>query len=90
MSLQLTMSHHPQIKITDVHIRYEDEEACPGLPFAVGVTVESISAQTTNDQWVSGRADGIKASHTLCVVMASRPYSVCDDGIKAMYSACVW
>ena len=50
MSLQLTMSHHPQIKITDVHIRYEDEEACPGLPFAVGVTVESISAQTTNDQ----------------------------------------
>ena len=88
MSLQLTMSHHPQIKITDVHIRYEDEEACPGVPFAVGMTVESISAQTTNDQWVSGRADGIKA--ILCVVMASRPYSVCDDGIKAMYSACVW
>ena len=60
MSLQLTMSHHPQIKITDVHIRYEEKEACPGLPFAVGVTVESISAQTTNDQWVSGRADGVK------------------------------
>ena len=66
MSLQLTMSHHPQIKITDVHIRYEDEEACPGLPFAVGVTVESISAQTTNDQWVSGSADGIKA--ILCML----------------------
>ena len=86
MSLQFTMSDHPQIKITDVHIRYEDEEACPGLPFAVGVTVESISAQTTNDQWVSGRADDIKP--VLCVVMASRPYSVRGDGIKAVL--CVW
>ncbi len=80
MSLQLTMSHHPQIKITDVHIRYEDEEACPSLPFAVGVTVESISAQTTNDQWVSRRADGVKVI-LLCVGMASRPciLYVCGD-----------
>ena len=52
----------------------------------MGVTVESISAQTTNDQWVSGRADGIKA--ILCVVKTSSLYSVCDDGIKAIL--CVW
>ena len=45
-----------QIVVNNVHFRYEDSEACPSSPFAVGVTVENISAQTTNDQWVSTEA----------------------------------
>ena len=39
-------------------MRYEDSEACPSSPFAVGITVENISAQTTNDSWVSCRLGG--------------------------------
>ena len=42
-----------QIVMNDIHIRYEDSLTIPGRVFAVGMTMESLSAQSTDDQWVS-------------------------------------
>ena len=38
--------------MNDIHIRYEDSLTIPGHVFAVGMTMESLSAQSTDDQWV--------------------------------------
>lgn len=39
--------------MNDIHIRYEDSLTIPGHVFAVGMTMESLSAQSTDDQWVN-------------------------------------
>ena len=41
-----------QVIVNDVHIRYEDRDAVPGRPFSVGVLLENISAQSTDENWV--------------------------------------
>ena len=38
--------------INNVHIRYEDSEADPSRPFSVGVVIDNISAQSTDENWV--------------------------------------
>ena len=38
--------------MNDIHIRYEDPLTIPGHVFAVGMTMESLSARSTDDQWV--------------------------------------
>jgi len=39
--------------MNDIHIRYEDSTTLPGHSFAVGMTMDSLSTQSTDDQWVS-------------------------------------
>lgn len=41
-----------QIKISDIHIRYEDSVSNPGNPFAVGVTLSHLTVVSTNAEWV--------------------------------------
>jgi hypothetical protein len=41
-----------QLKIKDVHIRYEDDITIPGQLFALGVTVDSLTAQSCDDKWM--------------------------------------
>ncbi|XP_067014210.2 intermembrane lipid transfer protein Vps13 [Anabrus simplex] len=43
-----------QVKIRDIHIRYEDELACPERPFSIGITLHNLSVQTTNQNWKEG------------------------------------
>ena len=38
--------------INDVHVRYEDAEADPSRPFTVGVVIDNVSAQSTDEDWV--------------------------------------
>jgi vacuolar protein sorting-associated protein 13A/C len=40
-----------QVSIKNVHIRYEDSIAAPGHPFAIGLTVQEISAVSTDADW---------------------------------------
>jgi hypothetical protein len=40
-----------QIKINDIHIRYEDNTTT-GVPFAFGVTLSNLSVHTTNENWI--------------------------------------
>jgi vacuolar protein sorting-associated protein 13D len=41
-----------QLKIKDVHICYEDDVTVPGQAFALGITVESLTAQSCDDKWM--------------------------------------
>ena len=43
-----------QVIVNDVHIRYEDPEADPAHPLTVGVLLENLSTQSTDEFWVSG------------------------------------
>lgn len=40
-----------QIKISDIHIRYEDNIST-STPFAFGITLSNLSVHTTNENWV--------------------------------------
>ncbi|XP_065320844.1 intermembrane lipid transfer protein VPS13A-like isoform X3 [Gordionus sp. m RMFG-2023] len=40
-----------QIKITGIHLRYEDTFSNPEKPFAFGVTLNYLSFDTTNEDW---------------------------------------
>ncbi|GLH07616.1 Vacuolar protein sorting-associated protein 13D [Gryllus bimaculatus] len=41
-----------QLKIKDVHMRFEDDETTPGQAFALGVMIESLTAQSCDDKWM--------------------------------------
>ena len=41
-----------KVIVNDVHIRYEDAEADPAHPFSVGLLLENLSAQSTDEYWV--------------------------------------
>ncbi|XP_066503943.1 intermembrane lipid transfer protein VPS13C isoform X2 [Hoplias malabaricus] len=40
-----------QIKITSIHIRYEDDVTDPERPLSMGVTLSELSLQTTDENW---------------------------------------
>ena len=44
-----------QIIVNDIHIRYEDSDADPAHPIAVGIMLENISVQSTDENWVRRR-----------------------------------
>ncbi len=46
-----TIVENLQIEIRDVHIRYEDDISFPARPFSCGFFVESLSAQTCDENW---------------------------------------
>ncbi|KAI7863658.1 hypothetical protein BDF14DRAFT_1733660 [Spinellus fusiger] len=41
-----------QFSITNIHIRYEDAVSVPGHRFAAGITLNELSAISTDDQWI--------------------------------------
>lgn len=43
-----------QVKITNIHIRYEDKVTNPGNPFAFGVSLSNLSVETSNEDWKVG------------------------------------
>ncbi|XP_023998186.2 intermembrane lipid transfer protein VPS13A-like, partial [Salvelinus sp. IW2-2015] len=40
-----------QVKITSIHIRYEDDILDPQQPVSMGVTLAELSLQTTDENW---------------------------------------
>lgn len=43
-----------QLKIKDVHIRFEDTLTIPNNRFAYGLTIDSLTAQSCDANWVAG------------------------------------
>ncbi|KAK2147039.1 hypothetical protein LSH36_573g06025, partial [Paralvinella palmiformis] len=46
-----TIMNNIQISIQRIHIRYEDRVTNPDHPFACGIMLKLITAETTNSQW---------------------------------------
>ncbi|XP_041917347.1 vacuolar protein sorting-associated protein 13C isoform X2 [Alosa sapidissima] len=40
-----------QVKVTSIHIRYEDNVSNPQKPLSIGVTLAELSLQTTDENW---------------------------------------
>ncbi|XP_072574266.1 intermembrane lipid transfer protein VPS13C isoform X2 [Paramormyrops kingsleyae] len=40
-----------QVKITSIHIRYEDDVSDPERPLSMGITLAELSLQTTDENW---------------------------------------
>src|SRR6195952_309626 len=40
-----------QIRVKNIHVRYEDSISAPGHPFALGLTLEEFSAISTDGEW---------------------------------------
>lgn len=40
-----------KISVKNIHFRYEDKITSPDAPFAVGFTLQNLSAETTNELW---------------------------------------
>ncbi|KAJ7382631.1 hypothetical protein OS493_033687 [Desmophyllum pertusum] len=50
-SFSTTIVENLQLVISDVHFRYEDATTKESLPFAFGITIGKLSAQSTNENW---------------------------------------
>ncbi|XP_041355806.1 vacuolar protein sorting-associated protein 13A-like isoform X2 [Gigantopelta aegis] len=40
-----------QIKVNNIHVRYEDRHTNPKRPFAIGITLHELLFQTTDEKW---------------------------------------
>jgi vacuolar protein sorting-associated protein 13A/C len=50
-SLVTAIVDNVQVSIKNIHIRYEDSISDPGHPFALGITLESFDAVSTDENW---------------------------------------
>lgn len=66
-----------QIKISDIHIRYEDTTTT-GQPFAFGVTLSDLTVHTTDENWV----------HTLVTDSVTKVYKMAQLEMLAVYLNC--
>ncbi|KAK3881484.1 hypothetical protein Pcinc_014068 [Petrolisthes cinctipes] len=48
-----------QLKIRDVHLRYEDDRCLPGQVFSCGLTVDSLALQSTDEHWTPRFVSGV-------------------------------
>ena len=42
-----------EVKLTNLHIRYEDQDSIPGSNLSCGITIESMSLATTDENWLA-------------------------------------
>ncbi|XP_032873462.1 vacuolar protein sorting-associated protein 13A isoform X1 [Amblyraja radiata] len=40
-----------QVKITNIHIRYEDDITNPNIPLSFGISLQNLSLETTDEKW---------------------------------------
>ncbi|KXS98876.1 hypothetical protein AC578_10852 [Pseudocercospora eumusae] len=50
-ALTTTIIDNVQIQVKNVHVRYEDALSAPGHPFAAGLTLQELSAVSTDENW---------------------------------------
>ncbi|KAM3417144.1 hypothetical protein BST61_g8719 [Cercospora zeina] len=50
-ALTTTIVDNVQIQVKNVHVRYEDALSDPGHPFAAGMTLQELSAVSTDEHW---------------------------------------
>ncbi|XP_050302982.1 intermembrane lipid transfer protein Vps13D isoform X2 [Anthonomus grandis grandis] len=53
-----------QLKIKNVHIRYEDSFSVPGQTVAFGITIDSLTAQSCDSNWTPGQTQSSQGTHS--------------------------
>lgn len=74
------------VSVSDIHIRYEDDESIPGRCFSAGVTLDSIKLQSADSNWVSGFVSSISdviykslSLNNLAVYVNPMDELICDE-----------
>lgn len=60
-SLTTKIIDNLQITIRNIHIRYEDEDAFSKYPYAVGATLNELSAVSTDGEWIPSFIEGVSS-----------------------------
>ncbi|OAD68026.1 hypothetical protein PHYBLDRAFT_57710 [Phycomyces blakesleeanus NRRL 1555(-)] len=64
-----------QFSITNIHIRYEDEVSAPGHRFAAGITLNELSAISTDENWIPQTiGDAVNTIHKLATLESLSVY----------------
>ena len=53
-SLTTKIVDNLQITIRNIHLRYEDRDTFTKVPYAVGLTLQELSAVSTDENWIPG------------------------------------
>ncbi|XP_058447485.1 intermembrane lipid transfer protein Vps13D isoform X2 [Malaya genurostris] len=54
-SLMTNIVENLQLKVNGIHIRYEDAITIPNQRFACGITIDALSAQSCDANWIPGQ-----------------------------------
>lgn len=58
-----------QFSITNIHVRYEDNISAPGHRFAAGITLNELSAISTDENWIPQNiGDAVATIHKLATL----------------------
>lgn len=78
-----------QITIKHIHIRYEDSTSVPDHQFSIGVSLEELSAVSTNDKWEPSFIQDTKSvTHKLATLNSLSVYwntdseSICNSDLE--------
>ena len=52
--LKMKILNNIQVKIENIHIRYQDDLSNPTNPFALGITLDELYAESADENWVPG------------------------------------
>ncbi|CAG0881810.1 unnamed protein product, partial [Cyprideis torosa] len=52
-SLATNIIENLQLRVRQIHFRYEDDFSIPSTPFAFGITLDSLSAQSCDANWIA-------------------------------------
>lgn len=62
-----------QFRITNIHIRYEDDVSAPGHRFAAGVTLSELSAISTDENWIPQTiGDAVNTIHKVGIILSKK------------------
>ncbi|QPG76144.1 hypothetical protein FOA43_003530 [Brettanomyces nanus] len=58
-SLTTKIVDNLQVTIRNIHFRYEDDDAFTSIPYSVGITLDELSAVSTDEGWLPGFIVGV-------------------------------
>ncbi|EDO34505.1 predicted protein [Nematostella vectensis] len=80
-----------QIYISNIHVRYEDTVTHPDAPFSLGITLENLSAQSTDENWIpSIVGTSVKIVHKLMELNSLSMYWNTGDDIGKLPTKEEW
>ncbi|GIY23535.1 vacuolar protein sorting-associated protein 13 [Caerostris darwini] len=74
-----------QVKIKDIHLRYEDNFSDPQNPFCLGFTLHNLSFETTDEKWIPAIIhENVSIIHKVAMEKIIATSNFIPDGVKYM------
>jgi hypothetical protein len=72
--LKMKILNNIQVKVENIHIRYQDDLSNPQNPFALGITLDELYAESADENWKPG---WIKSSKSTIIRKLARLQNLC-------------